>query len=89
MVTQTVPSEEASVGLAPTLKVQELADLLRVHPETVRRRIRKGEIYAIEIGDLQRIPRQEVERLLGGLPSLTTLSIEEKQRLIAEQQLFD
>ena len=71
----------------PTMTVQEVAELMRVHETTIHRRIRRGEIYAISIGDLKRIPRYEVERLLGGLPSLTTLTTEERHQLIAEQQI--
>ena len=45
-------------------KRAELADALRVHPETIRRRIADGTIRAMAIGRVLRVPATELERLL-------------------------
>jgi excisionase family DNA binding protein len=46
------------------LTVAEIATALRVHPETIRRRIADGTIRAVAIGRVLRIPTTELERLL-------------------------
>ncbi len=43
---------------------QEVADLLRVSSDTIRRCIRKGTIKAIKIGDQYRIKQSEIEKIL-------------------------
>jgi len=40
--------------LAPLLNTEEAAKLLRIHPKTLQRMARKGEIPAIQIGKLWR-----------------------------------
>jgi excisionase family DNA binding protein len=53
----------------PLLTVQEVADQLRLKPETVRRWIRAGRIRAISLGSDRaglRIRASEIQRLLGG-----------------------
>lgn len=44
--------------------VQEAADLLKVHYQTVRNWIRSGEIRVIKIGRSYRIPKSEIENRL-------------------------
>ncbi|RIH83496.1 DNA binding domain, excisionase family [Meiothermus luteus] len=46
---------------------KELASLLGVHPNTVFRLIRRGELRAVKLGHRTVIPRAELERL-GLLP---------------------
>lgn len=46
--------------------IQETADLLDLHYETIYRAVRNGRIRAFRLGREWRIPRAEVERLLAG-----------------------
>jgi excisionase family DNA binding protein len=51
------------------LTVPEVAERLRVHPETVRVWLRQGKLKGIRIGGTKagyRIPSSELDRLLGG-----------------------
>lgn len=41
----------------------EAAELLKVHPETVRNWIRRGELVAIKIGRQWRVKRADLERI--------------------------
>ena len=50
------------------LTVREAGRLLRVSDESVYRLCRKGELGAIRIGGLWRIPREAVYRILGDVP---------------------
>ncbi len=43
----------------------ELARALKVSGETVRARLRRGEIKGLRFGRVWRVPRDEAERLLG------------------------
>ncbi|GGR11518.1 helix-turn-helix domain-containing protein [Deinococcus ruber] len=43
----------------------ELADVLRLSGETIRRRLRTGETKGVRIGDTWRVPRTEVLELIG------------------------
>jgi len=45
------------------LSVADVAEALAVHPETVRRLVRRGEVPAVRVGGQVRIPRVFVERL--------------------------
>lgn len=47
------------------LTVGEVAKHFRITSETVRGLIRRGEIRAVRIGHVFRIPREEFARLLG------------------------
>ncbi|MGH7105079.1 MAG: helix-turn-helix domain-containing protein [Acetobacteraceae bacterium] len=54
---QTLPAQAAA---SPA----ELAQILKVSPSTVARRLADGTIRSVKIGRLRRIPPTEVERLL-------------------------
>jgi excisionase family DNA binding protein len=45
--------------------VEEVAELLGLHVNTVRRAVWRGDVRAVRIGRRVLIPRAEVERLLG------------------------
>jgi len=45
--------------------VEEVANLLGLHVNTVRRAVWRGHVRAVRIGRRVLIPRAEVERLLG------------------------
>lgn len=46
--------------------VKEVAEIFEVDPETVRRWIRRGKIKYVKVGErFIRIPRKEIERLMG------------------------
>lgn len=46
------------------LTVAEVAARLKCHPHTVRRWIWAHKLSAVKVGDLVRVPSQEVERLM-------------------------
>jgi excisionase family DNA binding protein len=47
----------------PTLK--DLAEVMRVHPTTLQRAVKRGEIRVTRFGDVIRIPWSEYYRLTG------------------------
>jgi len=62
------------------LKTTEVAEILRVTPETVQRWIREGKIRGIRVDKWWRIPVYEVKRLLkeAGIPAeILTLYLKE------------
>ena len=48
---------------------RELADMLNVHPETVRRSARRGELRSVRIGTERRYPESAVRSWLDSLAS--------------------
>jgi putative molybdopterin biosynthesis protein len=48
--------------------IEEAAQILDVHPDTIRRMIKRGELFATKIGKNYRIPLSEIDRLLGRGP---------------------
>ena len=46
------------------LTVQEVAELLRLHPTTIRKYIKAGELPVIKLGHRIRIPRAPIEALI-------------------------
>lgn len=50
--------------LPHTYTVKQVAEILRVHVDTIRRQIRKGNIRAIRVGKHYLILEDEVNRLL-------------------------
>lgn len=51
------------------LNVDQVAELVHMHRETVYTLIERGEIPAVKVGRRWRIRRQDVEALLAGEPS--------------------
>jgi putative resolvase len=47
------------------LRVGKAAEELGLHPITIRRWIKTGKIQAVRVGNEARLPRSEIERLLG------------------------
>ena len=47
------------------LRVSKAAHELGLHPFTVRKWIRQGKIHAVWVGQEARVPRSEIERLVG------------------------
>ena len=45
------------------LSVNELAELLKVHPNTIFKALKQGKIKGIKIGGVWRIGDEEVERI--------------------------
>jgi excisionase family DNA binding protein len=67
MIAEALPIESA-------LTVEETAEKIHYHPESVRRAIRQGRINALRFGQGWRIPAPEVRRILAtGLPMGTTI----------------
>lgn len=48
-------------GFEPLLDSEEAADLLRIHPKTLQRMARNGEIAATQIGKLWRFRASELD----------------------------
>jgi excisionase family DNA binding protein len=48
------------------VSVEEAASLFGVHPETVRREIRKGRLPAVRIGRRTLVAREVLNKLLSG-----------------------
>lgn len=55
----------AETDLGELLTVQEVAELLKLNPQTVRNRIDAGELPALRIGRRVRIQRSTLEELIG------------------------
>lgn len=54
----------SDAGQIFALSVVDVAVLLDCHPETVRRLIRRGELRAVRVGRLIRVPREAVTEFL-------------------------
>jgi excisionase family DNA binding protein len=54
-----------------TLKVGEVAAKLRVDPRTVYRMIELGDLPAVRVGRLFRIPAEAIEKLMYGRQRIT------------------
>lgn len=46
------------------LNINEASDVLRVHPETLRRFIREGRLGAYKIGRRKLISKEEIEKFI-------------------------
>ena len=63
----TAPSwltETIAAARGDRVSVLELAAALHVHPWTVRRWIKNGDLEAVKVGNQRRITRKAVERFL-------------------------
>jgi excisionase family DNA binding protein len=49
----------------PLLDSEQVAELMQVHPETVKRRARRGEIPALKFGKLWRFRASDLESCIG------------------------
>lgn len=60
------PSAKAAVELhfEPLLDSDEAASLLKIHPKTLQRMARKGELTGIQVGKLWRFRASELEQWL-------------------------
>lgn len=47
------------------LTIEQAAEMLRVHPDTIRRMITQGKLKASKVGRVYRIRKSEIERILG------------------------
>ena len=56
-VPENPPSSDDTASM---LTVKQVARALHVHPQTVRGMIQRGEIYALRVGRVWRISRQDV-----------------------------
>lgn len=46
--------------------IEDAARALKVHPDTIRRMIKRGELQAHRVGRQYRIRQSEIDRILGG-----------------------
>ncbi len=67
------------------LTIAELAQLLRVSPRSVRRRLREGTIPNFRVGRLVRIPTRHALRALG-LPGAAVKHVLNPRRTTPEEQ---
>jgi len=60
-----VPANQRSTARERTLlSVDEVASRLKCHPHTVRRWVWGGKLAAVKVGDLIRIPVEELEKFI-------------------------
>jgi excisionase family DNA binding protein len=52
--------------MTPLMTLAEVAELLRVDVETVRRWCRTGEIQAVKVGRVWRVKRETIEAIMEG-----------------------
>ena len=65
----SAPTIATAAPTAAVFTVEAFAEAIAFHPESVRRSIRRGQIYALKFGPTWRIPAAEVQRILAhGLP---------------------
>ena len=51
---------QAGGGVVTLLTVDEAAEVIRVHPETIRRMIRRGELAALKVGNVYRVDQDDL-----------------------------
>jgi excisionase family DNA binding protein len=61
---QSPPSSFREDGFEPLLDSEEAAALLKIHPKTLQKLARKGEVDAIQIGKLWRFRASALNRWL-------------------------
>ena len=66
MVTQAIPIEENRLLERELLTVQQVADYLQIHPETVRKWLREGRLIGINLGGIAgwRVHRDDLKRFV-------------------------
>lgn len=73
---------------AEFLSIKEFASLIKVHPNTVRRSIKKGKLNAFRVGEgckaIYRIPLTEINRLaIMNMETVMNSLIDQKMNAIA------
>jgi excisionase family DNA binding protein len=63
--------------------VTEVASRLKCHPHTVRRWIWSGRLNAVKVGDLIRVPEEEIDRLLEPVEVTAPRQKSDKQKGVA------
>jgi excisionase family DNA binding protein len=58
---------DPEVRFEPLLDSDEAADLLKIHPKTLQRMARRGEVVGIRIGKLWRFRASELNEWLQGI----------------------
>jgi len=61
-----VVKQEQENITAVAYDVEEVALLLKISYQTVMKLIKKGDIKAIRLGKQYRVPKSEIDKLLGG-----------------------
>jgi excisionase family DNA binding protein len=61
-----VAKQEQENITAVAYDVEEVALLLKISYQTVMKLIKKGDIKAIRLGKQYRVPKSEIDKLLGG-----------------------
>jgi excisionase family DNA binding protein len=67
------------------LRVDEAAEILKVQADTVYRFIRRGILPCVKLGRTVRIDREELKRLIKGLPSQRAIELMHGGELAAEK----
>ncbi len=58
--------EDGGLSADPLWTVEEVADYLKLQPETIRSMARRGELPALKIGKVWRFQRQAINEMLAG-----------------------
>ena len=61
---EDIRQENGCVGFERLLDSQQAAELMKVHPETVKRRARRGEIPGVKIGKIWRFRASGLENFI-------------------------
>ena len=66
MRTADLTTEAGMTDKRQAFSIKDTAEMLDVHPRTIKRAIKDGQIVITRIRDAVRIPRKEIDRLLTG-----------------------
>lgn len=62
MMKKTQPIHDSTIGMAPVLTVQNVAEYLHVHPSTIYRLVKKRQLPAFRVGNDWRFNRESIDR---------------------------